>query len=95
MCTVITFIVLSTFAFLLNEYDFLGVKMGEDEILLFTATLCATVHSFCVIEQDTVAALTLVKEQYFPILNSILFGEGIFNDAVSILLFRSVKNYLT
>jgi NhaP-type Na+/H+ or K+/H+ antiporter len=45
--------------------------------------------------QDTVAALTLVKEQYFPILNSILFGEGIFNDAVSILLFRSVTNYMS
>lgn len=24
-----------------------------------------------------------------------LFGEGIFNDAVSILIFRSVKKYLT
>jgi NhaP-type Na+/H+ or K+/H+ antiporter len=43
VCTVITFIILSFFAFLLNEYNFLGVKMGEDEILLFTATLCATV----------------------------------------------------
>ena len=43
------------------------------------------------INKDTVAALTLVKEQYYPVLNSILFGEGIFNDAVSILLFRSVQ----
>lgn len=53
--------------------------------MLLTATLCAT---------DTVAALTLVKETEYPILNSVLFGEGIFNDAVSILIFRSVVNYM-
>ena len=41
------------------------------------------------------AALTLVKEKEYPRLNSVLFGEGIFNDAVSILLFRSVKEYMT
>jgi len=36
-----------------------------------------------------------VKESEYPILNSVLFGEGIFNDAVSILIFRSVKNYMS
>ena len=40
---------------------------------------------------DTVAALTIVKEKKFPTLNSILFGEGVVNDAVSILLFRAVE----
>jgi NhaP-type Na+/H+ or K+/H+ antiporter len=42
---------------------------------------------------DTVAALTLVKAEHFPKLNSILFGEGIVNDAVSILLFRTIKTF--
>lgn len=45
--------------------------------------LCAT---------DTVAALTIVKEKEYPQLNSILFGEGIVNDAVSILIFTTVQN---
>lgn len=36
-----------------------------------------------------------MKESEYPILNSVLFGEGIFNDAVSILIFRSVKNYMS
>lgn len=44
VCTVFSFAILSFIAFLLNEYDLVGVRMGEDEILLLTATLCATVH---------------------------------------------------
>ena len=43
---------------------------------------------------DTVAALTLVKPERYPKLNAILFGEGVVNDAVSILLFNTVKNTL-
>jgi len=43
---------------------------------------------------DTVAALTIVKEKSFPTLNSILFGEGVVNDAVSILLFRAVEQLI-
>ena len=47
--------------------------------------LCAT---------DTVAALTIVKEKSFPTLNSILFGEGVVNDAVAILLFHAVEELI-
>lgn len=39
----ISFTILSAFAFLINETNIIGVKLGEDEILLLTATLCATV----------------------------------------------------
>ena len=49
------------------------------------SVLCAT---------DTVAALTIVKEKSYPTLNSILFGEGVVNDAVSILLFRAVERLM-
>jgi len=52
---------------------------------MLAAILCAT---------DTVAALTIVKEKSYPILNSILFGEGVVNDAVSILLFRAVEQLI-
>lgn len=40
---------------------------------------------------DTVAAISVVKEKKYPKLNSILFGEGVINDAVSIVLFRAVS----
>ncbi len=38
------------------------------------------------------AALTIVKEKDYPKLNAILFGEGIVNDAVSILIFETIVN---
>jgi NhaP-type Na+/H+ or K+/H+ antiporter len=47
--------------------------------------LCAT---------DSVAALAIVKESEYPTLNSILFGEGVVNDAVAILIFKSVEKMI-
>lgn len=40
------------------------------------------------------AALAIVKESDFPTLNSILFGEGVVNDAVAILIFKSVEKMI-
>jgi NhaP-type Na+/H+ or K+/H+ antiporter len=37
-----------------------------------------------------VAALAIVKEKQFPTLNSILFGEGVVNDAAAILIYQAV-----
>jgi len=39
---------------------------------------------------DVLAALTLVDEKETPRLHSILFGEGVLNDAVAILLFVTI-----
>ncbi len=36
------------------------------------------------------AALAIVKESQFPTLNSILFGEGVVNDAAAILIYQAV-----
>ena len=55
---------------------------GYEELLL-SAVLCST---------DTIAALTIVREKDFPVLNAVLFGEGAVNDAVSILIFRAVED---
>lgn len=44
ICTIVSFVILSAFALLLNESEIAPVKFGEDEILLLTATLCATVY---------------------------------------------------
>lgn len=35
-----------------------------------------------------------MKESEFPTLNSILFGEGVVNDAVAILIFKSVEQMI-
>lgn len=79
------FVVISSFAILFNEWNMFGTKLDISDLLLLSSVLCAT---------DTVAVLNLVKEAEFPILNSILFGEGIMNDAISIVIFRSIKNFL-
>jgi len=54
------------------------VHLESKEILLFSATLCAS---------DAVAALTMVKFEESPRLFSVIFGEGIVNDAIAIILF--------
>ena len=52
---------------------------------MLAAVLCAT---------GTVAALSIVKEKTYPTLNSILFGEGVVNDAVAILLIHAVEELI-
>lgn len=54
------------------------------EILLFASVISAT---------DTVAALTFVKEDTDPKLFSILFGEGVMNDAVCIVLYKILLDF--
>jgi len=49
--------------------------------MLFSAIICAT---------DSVAALTLIPSDTYPKLFSVVFGEGMINDAVSIILYKSV-----
>lgn len=60
-------------------------KLSQSESLLLAAVLCAT---------DTVAALSIVRESQFPTLNSILFGEGVVNDAVAILIYKAVEGMI-
>lgn len=49
--------------------------------MVFSATICAT---------DAVAGLTMIKSDKYPKLFSILFGEGLVNDAVAIIIFLAV-----
>ena len=73
-----SFIVISLLAVL---FGFEG--LSTKECLLLASVLSAT---------DTVAAITVVKENKYPRLHSVLFGEGVLNDAVSIVLYRTVEN---
>lgn len=50
--------------------------------MIFSATICAT---------DSVAALTMIKADKYPKLFSVMFGEGMVNDAVAIIIFISVE----
>ena len=58
--------------------------MSVSLIIKYSATISAT---------DSVAALTLISPVLQPKLFSIIFGEGMVNDAVAIILFKVVGSY--
>jgi NhaP-type Na+/H+ or K+/H+ antiporter len=41
---------------------------------------------------DVIAAISIIKYEEQPKLFSLVFGEGIVNDAVAIILFNTVSN---
>ena len=80
--TVLAMVFISLLLYYANEqYKW----MQPLECLLIAAVLCST---------DTVAVLTLISANEYPTLNSVLFGEGVINDAVAILLFRAIGDLL-
>ena len=60
------------------------VHFSVPEILLFASVISAT---------DTIAALTFIHEDTEPKLFAILFGEGVVNDAVCIVLYRILREF--
>ena len=54
------------------------------DCLLISAILCSS---------DTIAAISLIKYEEQPKLYSIVFGESIVNDAVSIIVYNSVSKF--
>jgi NhaP-type Na+/H+ or K+/H+ antiporter len=93
MGTFISFCIIACLTYLFNYINLFTVSIGKgsrylnlsiEEILLFSSVISST---------DTVSALTFIKENKYPKLFSILFGEGIFNDAVSIVLFKIVVDF--
>lgn len=86
--TILSFLVIAVMCVLLLQTGIFfsdSTPLAISDMLQFAAVLCAT---------DTVAAVSLVKESQYPKLNSVLFGEGIVNDAIAIVIFRSVKNFI-
>lgn len=51
--------------------------------------MCAILSS-----SDIIAAVTLVSEEEQPKLFSIILGEGLFNDAVAIILYQTFKSVI-
>lgn len=54
------------------------------ELMLMSALLCST---------DVIAAISMVNYDEQPKLFSLLFGEGVVNDAVAIIIFNSVTKF--
>lgn len=80
-------IVLTLSIYAANQYLLdINTQIYPSECLLLASVLCAT---------DTIAVLTLIHEDKYKTLNAVLFGEGVVNDAVSILLYRSIYSTIT
>lgn len=60
------------------------IELSLTEIFLFAAAISAT---------NTESVASFVKEEIDPKLSSILFGEGIVNDAICIVLYRIIKRF--
>ena len=86
----ITFGIIAPLTFLANKNRLFSLTLSNTpvmfslkEILSFSAVISAS---------DTVAALTFIKEKNEPKLFAILFGEGVINDAVCIVLYKIINN---
>jgi NhaP-type Na+/H+ or K+/H+ antiporter len=66
-----------------NHGDNATIEIDIMKILLFTALICSN---------DLVATISIVSYEAQPKLFSCIFGEGVFNDAVSIILFNTMEN---
>lgn len=62
---------------------FKPVQLDLLPLMLFTSLLCSS---------DVVAAVSIVDYHEQPKLYSCIFGEGVFNDIVSIILFNTVNS---
>lgn len=92
--TLLNFLITLTLTLLINQAGL--VRLSENiheslflkpqQIMLYSATICAT---------DSVAALTLISSDKYPKLFSVVFGEGMVNDAVSIILYSAVEDLLS
>lgn len=84
--TIINFIVSVICVIYINNQHWVHDETGK--VMNLTAQdallICAVLSS-----SDTVAALTVIDEHEAPDVQSILVGEGVVNDAVSIILFNS------
>jgi NhaP-type Na+/H+ or K+/H+ antiporter len=89
--TVIQFVTITLLAYYVSSMKALmivrddGVPIG---LSLHECMLIASVFSAA----DEVATLSLIKQSEYPKLSAVLFGEGVMNDAISILLFHAVTN---
>lgn len=82
--TIVNFLLIALggyyFPKLLPQYDF--GPFSWQKSLLFASVLAGS---------DEVSALSLIPIDVFPRMGALIFGEGVMNDALSIVLFESLK----
>lgn len=86
--TVMNFFLVCTMFYFVNDmvYNWIGDDQSPFKWNLITAMKMAAT----LIATDTIAPLTLIDEEAYPTLFSIIFGEGISNDAVALILMATV-----
>lgn len=62
--------------------DLLNINLIDYNLALLIAS--------CLVPTDTVGVLTMIKEKEFPKIYTIIFGEGVLNDAVCLVLFKNI-----
>ena len=62
------------------------LELGPYEVICICSLLCSS---------DVIAAISMISYQDQPKLFSIVYGEGVFNDIVSIILFNTVQGFAT
>jgi solute carrier family 9 (sodium/hydrogen exchanger), member 6/7 len=72
---------ITKFNYVSGEEECLSKTMGIFEVLSICALLCSS---------DVIAAIAMISYSDQPKLFSIVYGEGVFNDIVSIILFNTV-----
>ena len=83
--TIISFLTVSGLIHYSNKLKFFSPFILDNKlILLFSSVIAST---------DTVAAMTFIKEDQMPKLFSVLFGEGVLNDAVCIVLYNILLHF--
>ena len=75
---------ITKFNYVSGEEECLSKTMGIFEVLSICALLCSS---------DVIAAIAMISYSDQPKLFSIVYGEGVFNDIVSIILFNTVQGY--
>ncbi|MES1908883.1 MAG: hypothetical protein MHM6MM_001728 [Cercozoa sp. M6MM] len=88
VCTILQFVLLGAGAALFNAWGLANTDAAPNgltpvECLVFASIMSAT---------DSVAVLSLLKQESQPTLFGILSGEAMVNDAVAIVLFKSITN---
>ena len=100
--TLLTFVFYSLFTWLLFKsftlyaYDFNATdekgnrSSYEFELDFFQIIFVCSIYC----SSDIIAAVTIVKFEDQPMLFSLILGEGLFNDAVAIILYQTMKDFL-
>jgi NhaP-type Na+/H+ or K+/H+ antiporter len=84
--TIISFLIIGIGTFQVSQWDLVTNWNGHAEHITINEALAL---GSVLAASDVVAVLTIISEENQPRLHSILFGEGIVNDAIAIILFKS------